>query len=334
MIKAAFILEPGHFDEIYGAECLAAVSAHAHVVGPVPSTGAALAGPTPEWLREVEVLFTGWGSPLLDESLLARMPRLRAVFYGAGSLRSIVTDACWKRGIIFSSAAALNAVPVVEYTLGAILLSFKRVWHHARLVREKRGYEPLRALSIPTGWNTTIGLLSLGLIGRGVAERLRTFNVRVLAHDPLLASEQFSEVGAESASLDELFERSDVVSLHAPLLPDTVGIIDRRRLDLLKPSATFINTARGGLVRESDLTDFLRQRPDVQAILDVTDPEPPAPDSLLYELPNVFLTPHIAGSIGVECRRMGRAMVDEFHRYARREALAYAVTREQLARMA
>lgn len=94
MIKAAFILEPGHFDEIYGAECLAAVSAYAQVMGPAPSTAAALAGPASEWLREVEVLFTGWGSPLLDESLLARMPRLRAVFYGAGSLRSIVTEAC------------------------------------------------------------------------------------------------------------------------------------------------------------------------------------------------------------------------------------------------
>jgi phosphoglycerate dehydrogenase-like enzyme len=271
---------------------------------------------------------------LLDAALLSRMPRLRAVFYGAGSLRSIVTDACWERGIVFSSAAALNAVPVVEYTLGAILLSFKRVWHHARLVRERRRYEPLRALPVPTGWNTTIGLLSLGLIGRGVAQRLRGFNVRVLAHDPLLPAAQFAELGVEPVTLEDLFKRSDVVSIHAPLLPETTGIIDQRLLNLLKPAATFINTARGGLVREDELAVFLGQRPDVQAILDVTDVEPPAADSPLYDLPNVFLTPHIAGSIGPECRRMGRAMVAEFHHYLRGEELRHGVTREQLARLA
>ena len=334
MINAAFLLETEPFADVYGHECLAAVAAHARVLGPTPLTAAALAANPPDWLPEVEVLFTGWGTPMLDAALLARLPRLRAVFYGAGSLRSIVTEACWERGLIFASAAAVNAVPVIEYTLGAILLSFKRVWHHARLVRERRTYEPLRTLPISTGWNATVGLLSLGLIGRGVAQRLRTFNVRVIAHDPLLSPAQFAELGAESVTLDELFARSDILSLHAPLLPETNGIVDRRLLDLLKPNATFINTARGGLVREGCLTDFLRDRPDVQAILDVTEPEPPASDSPFYDLPNVFLTPHIAGSIGPECRRMGRAMVAEFQHYLRGESLRHEVTREQLARLA
>jgi phosphoglycerate dehydrogenase-like enzyme len=87
-------------------------------------------------------------------------------------------------------------------------------------------------------------------------------------------------------------------------------------------------------VRENDLVEFLRDRADVQALLDVTDPEPPAADSPLYELPNVFITPHIAGSIGAERRRMGRAMIEELHRFVRGEPLRYAVTREQSARMA
>jgi len=333
MINAAFILGTSAFTDIYGEDSLRAIAPAARLLGP-PCTTAQLQAAPPAWLAEVEVLFTGWDAPRLDGELLAKMPRLRAVFYGAGSIRPIASDALWERGILVASAAALNAQPVVEFTLGAILLSFKRAWHHARLVRAERGYEPLRALPVPTGWGATVGLVSLGLIGRRIAEQLRAHDVKVLAHDPLLEPAQFAALGATPVPLAEIFGRSDVISLHTPLLPETTGFIDAGLLARLRPGATLINTARGGLIREADLVATLRARPDVQAILDVTDPEPPPRDSPLYELPNVFLTPHIAGSIGAECRRMGRAMVEEFHRYARGEPLRHTVTREQLARMA
>jgi phosphoglycerate dehydrogenase-like enzyme len=332
-MNAAFILGAQAFADVYGDDCVQAIKPAARLLSP-PLTTEQLALAPPPWLGSVDVLFTGWDGPRLDATLLARMPRLRAVFYGAGSIRAIASDALWDSGVIIASAAALNALPVIEFTFGAILLSFKRAWHHARNVREQRGFVPLRALPVPTGSEATIGLVSLGLIGAGVAERLLTCDARVLAHDPLLPPERFAELGAEPVPLDELFERADVLSVHAPLLPETTGFIDRRLLDRMKPNATFINTARGALVREHDLTEFLRDRPDVQALLDVTDPEPPAADSPLYDLPNVFLTPHIAGSIGAERRRMGRAMIEELHRFVRGESLHYAVTREQFARMA
>jgi phosphoglycerate dehydrogenase-like enzyme len=333
MINAAFILGASAFADIYGEESLRSISPPARLLAP-PCTASQLQAAPPSWLADVEVLFTGWDAPRLDGELLARMPRLRAVFYGAGSIRPIASDALWERGIVVASAAALNAQPVVEFTLGAILLSFKRAWHHARLVRTERGYEPLRALPVPTGWGATVGLVSLGLIGRRVAEQLRAYDVRVLAHDPLLPADQWAELGATPASLADIFDRADIISLHTPLLPETVGFIDAGLLGRLRPGATLINTARGGLIRENDLVAALLARPDVQAILDVTDPEPPVRESPLYDLPNVFLTPHIAGSIGAECRRMGRAMVDEFHRYVRGDPLHHRVTREQLARMA
>jgi len=333
MINAAFILGTSAFADIYGEESLSSIAPAGRLIA-APCTALEVLALTPPWLGETEVLFTGWDAPRLDAKLLARMPRLRAVFYGAGSIRPITSDALWDRGIVVTSAASLNAQPVVEFTVGAILLSFKRVWHHARLVRAERGYAALRALPVPTGWGATIGLVSLGLIGRRVAEQLRAYDVRVLAHDPMLTAEQCAELGVEAVSLAELFGRSDIVSLHTPLLPETLGLVDAALLARLRPGATLINTARGGLIREPDLVAMLAARPDVQAILDVTDPEPPRRDSPLYDLPNVFLTPHIAGSIGAECRRMGRAMVEEFHRYARGEPLRHAVTREQLARMA
>ena len=277
------------------------------------------------------LLRPGWGGPRVDAETVKRFPRLRAVFYGAGTLRTTVTAERWPEGVVFASAAALNAVPTSEFAFAAILLSLKRTWQHATAAREQRTF---MHLPLPGALGSTVGLTSLGLIGRRVAERLRTLEVNVIAHDPFASSKLFAELGITSCSLEELFARADVISLHTPLLPETTGMIDARLLARMKPNATFINTARGGLVKEPDLIAFLQVRTDVQAVLDVTDPEPPAADSPLWDLPNVFLTPHIAGSLGPECRRMGAAMIEEFHRFARGEPLRYAIAREQLARMA
>jgi phosphoglycerate dehydrogenase-like enzyme len=332
MISAAFILDEGAFASIYGEECLNAIVPPARLLAR-PITDAQLAAHPPAWLEKVEALFTAWGGPRLDAELLARMPKLRAVFYGAGTLRFIATDACWERDLVFTNAAAVNARPTAEFAYGAILLSLKRAWQQAAAMRNERRH-PSPPLPVPTGCGGIVGLVSLGHVGRRVAEKLRDLEVTVLAHDPFAPASLFEELELARSSLEEIFVRSDIISLHAPLLPSTTGMVDARLLSHLKPGATLINTARGGIVDEPDLIAMLRMRPDVQAIIDVTDPEPPVPDSPLYELPNLFLTPHIAGSIGSECRRMGRAMVEEFHRYARGEPLRYAVAREQFARMA
>lgn len=332
MINAGFILGASAFDDIYGVEAIEAIAPQGRVLGP-PLTVEQLESAPPDWLDEMEALFTGWGGPLLDEKMLARMPRLRAVFYGAGTLRFTVTDACWPRGIVFSSAAALNAIPTSEFAFGMILLSLKRVWHHATLAREMRVFP--QHLPLPGGLGSTIGIASLGQIGRRVAERVRTLEVNVIAHDPFAPPELFLKLGITSCTLKELFSRADIISLHTPLLAETTGMVNAALLARIKPNATLINTARGGLINEPQLIECLRARPDVQAILDVTEPEPPASNSPLWDLPNVFLTPHIAGSLGPECRRMGRAMVEEFHRYSRGEPLRYGITtREQLARTA
>lgn len=330
--STAFALSREAFDSIYGDECVARLAPHGHVLGqPLDATELARGGP--EWLRDVEVLFTGWGGPRLDAALLEKLPRLRPVFHGAGTLRSIVTDACWERGLVFSNAVAINAEPTGDFAFGAILLSFKRAWQQAALVRSQRGY-PSPPLSVPTSSGAVVGLVSLGHVGRRVAGRLREFDITVLAYDPVAEPSLFDELRVVPASLEDIFTRADIISLHAPLLPETTGMIDATQLRRLKPDATLINTARGGLINEPDLIALLRQRPDVFAILDVTDPEPPSRDSALFDLPNVFLTPHIAGSSGPECRRMGRAMVEEFHRFVRGEPLLYPVTRDQFARNA
>jgi phosphoglycerate dehydrogenase-like enzyme len=326
-----FVLNADAYDLIYGPEERAAIAAQIELTGP-PLTAAAVEC-SPDLLADVDLIFSGWGMVPLDATLLSHAPRLAAVFYGAGSIRYFCTDALWERGIVVTSAYAANAVPVVEFTLAEILLSLKRVWYYSRAVRDLHGY-PAGRHTVPGAYDVTVGLLALGTIGRLVAERLATFDLRVIAYDPFVSAADAAALGVELVSLDELFRRSQVVSLHAPWLPETEELITGAHLAAMPPDATFINTARGAIVREQEMIDVLRQRPDLFAVLDVTHPEPPAANSPLYTLPNVVLTPHLAGSLGRECRRMGRAMVDELRRYLAGEPLRWSITRTQAAHMA
>ena len=326
-----FVLNPDAFDLIYGPDERADIAAHVDIVGPPLTAADVLADPTR--LADVALIFSGWGMVPLDAALLAHAPRLAAVFYGAGSIRYFCSDALWDRGIVVTSAYAANAVPVVEFTVAQIVLSLKRVWHYTRAVRNLRAYPDGRH-AVPGAYGVTVGLIALGTIGRMVAERLAAFDLHVLAYDPYIDAATAAKLGVELVSLEELFRRSQVVSLHAPWLPETMGLITGAHLAALPPDATFINTARGAIVREAEMIDVLQQRSDLFAVLDVTYPEPPAAASPLYTLPNVVLTPHLAGSLGRECRRMGRTMVEELHRYLAGEPLRWAVSRAQAAHMA
>lgn len=326
--RVAFIMAQHALDYVYGDECQAAIAAISTPVHP-PITTAALDQPCP-WLENVEVLFTGWGAPRLDERLLARMPRLRIVFHGAGSVRNMVSDAFWARGIRVVAVAAINAIPVADYTLAAILFGLKSAWTLARETRVQRRYPPItRRMAVRGNYRATVGLVSFGLIGRLVRKRLEPFDLDVIVYDPFVSADDFAAARVKPAELKDVFAQADVVSVHAPALPTTRGMVTGALLEALKPGATFINTARGMVVREDELIAVLTRRPDLHAVLDVTDPEPPTATSPLYTLPNVFLTPHIAGSLGSECRRLGHAIVAELERFLQGKPLEFELTREQ-----
>jgi phosphoglycerate dehydrogenase-like enzyme len=257
---------------------------------------------------------------------------LRVVLYGAGSVRRVATPALWERDVRITSAYAANAVPVSEYTLAAILFSLKRGWHFAFSARHDMAM-PGQG-QVPGAYGSTVGLVSLGKVGRLVRERLRPFDLRLVVYDPYVTPEEARSLDVDLMSLEDLFESSDVVSLHTPWLPETEGMILGSHLASMKRNATLINTSRGAVVRESEMVGVLRERPDLWAVLDVTHPEPPEPDSPLYALPNVVLTPHIAGSLGRECRRMGHLVVDELRRYVAGEPLRYEITSDRAALMA
>lgn len=284
-------------------------------------------------LAQVEVIVGTWGMPKLDKAFLAAAPNLRAVFYAAGSVKGFVTDASWERKVVVSSAWVANGTPVAEYSLGTILLSLKRFWHLSRAMREP-GSSPPEPLRIPGGYHSKVGLVSLGVIGRATARLLRPFDIDVFAYDPFLPSEQASEIGVTLISLEELFRECDVVSIHTPWIPTTERMIGRNLIASMKDGATLVNTSRGAVIAEDELCEVLSSRPDLSAVLDVTYPEPPAPDSLLRSLPNVVLTPHIAGSMQSEHARMARLMADELRRFVVGEPLRYGIDREMLAKMA
>ena len=172
------------------------------------------------------------------------------------------------------------------------------------------------------------------MIGSKVAERLKDYRLEVLAYDPFLPVEKAERLGVTMAPLKTIFSECTVISNHLANNPQTVGMLNGELFDLMRPNAAFINTGRGAQVVEKDLIKALKDEPARVALLDVTYPEPPAPDSELRRLDNVFLTPHIAGSLGEETARMGEYMYEEFGRYMRGEPAKWEVTMKMLETMA
>ncbi len=322
-----FVMDREHFPLLFGEADLARLRRLVDVVE--PALDARQLRSAGENFSDVEGIISGWGMPPLDAALLRKLPRLRALFHAAGTIKCIATDASWKRGVRITSAAAENAIPTAEFAFAQIILSLKHAWARLFALREQRAYvqnDPL----LPGCSGSTVGLLSLGKIGRLVARRLATLDVEVIAYDPTLSAAEAAAAGARLCSLDEVFAQADVVSCHMPLTARTAGTLRRRHFAAMKPGAAFINTARGGLVCERELVAVLRARPDLWAVLDVTDPEPPPRHSPLFTLTNVVLTPHIAGSSGPECRRLGAMMIREVARYLKRQPLTGEVRRKDL----
>lgn len=321
-MKAVYLLHPEARAVIYPPLVASAMEERVAVVGP-PLTDRTWRDADRD-ARSAEVIVSGWGMAPLTEEFLAHFPHLRLVLYGAGSIRYFMTPEGWARPVRITTAAAANTDCVAEFVLAQILLSLKQVWPAMRAFREGTGDGHPAGIAGNTG--TTIGLVSLGLVGQAVARLLQGFRHRVIAYDPFVDPQVAVGLGVELVSLDEVFSRAQVVSLHVPLLDSTRQMIRRSHLDRLGPSATLINTARGGVVHEGELAEFLADRSDVSALLDVTDPEPPHPDSPLRRLPNVYRTPHVAGCLGPECAEMGWLMVRELDRYLAGAPLLHEVT--------
>lgn len=291
-----------------------------------------LAGPA--GLGDVDILVTGWGCPPLTKAVLETAPRLRAVIHAAGSVKQLVTEAVWERRIVVSSAAEANAGPVADFTLAAIGLAAKGALPAAAAYADGGRLPAFRDRQGADG--RTVGVLGASRIGRRVIAGLRaaTAGYRVLLYDPYVTDEEAARLGTERVDrLADLCRASDIVTVHAPGTPDTYRLLDAEHLALIPDGGTVINTARGSIVDTESLERECSSG-RLSAWLDVTDPEPLEKGHALFRLPNVLVTPHIAGAQGSEGRRLGTYAVEEAGRWVRGEPLLGAVERESLERSA
>jgi len=289
----------------------------------------------PSRFQNTEYIFSTWGMPVFTEAeIRENLPKLKAVFYGAGTVQKFARPFL-NCGVKVFSAWAANAVPVAEYTVAQIVLANKGFFAGSRVAKsgDRQGARQL-AQRYPGNYGVKIGIIGAGMIGKLVIQKLRDYQLQVLVFDPFLPEETAQRLGVKKVTLPELFRECQVVSNHLANNAQTKGMLDGKLFESMRPYSTFLNTGRGAQVVEADLCRVLTERPDLTAVLDVTYPEPPEQGSPFYSLDNCLLTPHIAGSSGNEVRRMGAYMEEEYQRFTQGMPCRYQVTPEMLETMA
>jgi phosphoglycerate dehydrogenase-like enzyme len=323
----AILVQPAWHDQVLAGDCLAELRARAEVV----DAGRAQITPEhlPELLAGARACLTGWGTPPFSIEVLDACPDLGLIAHTAGSLRQLIPAAAWERGIKVSHAAAAMAEAVAEHVVAQALLCLQRLHEADRAMHEGEWLSIREGLPRHLLGSRTVGIWGAGRVGRLAAQRFLAFGCRVLVSDPYLPAAEARVIGLEPVELDELFARSTVVSLHAPLLDETRGRIDAALLARLPDGGVLINSGRAGLVDEEALFNELRSG-RIRAALDVYPVEPLPVDSPYRRLPNTVLSAHQAGHSVETHLLQGRTMVEEVVRFLRGEPLLFEVTAQML----
>ncbi len=243
----------------------------------------------PSVLRGFDALVANRERTRFTREFFERLPDLKIIAQTGTHVNHIDLPAAGEHGIVVAKAAAGHSYGAVELTIGLMIAVVRQIPAHDHAVRSGEWSTPLT----PELHGKTLGIVGLGRIGQHVAEVGRIFGMRVLAWGPRLTDRIAEEAGVEFQSLDDLLSTADVVSIHAALTPESRGLIDSRRVGLMKPSAYLINTARGPIVEEAALVEALAQGRIAGAGLDVFDKEPLPASHPLTRLSNVVLTPHM-----------------------------------------
>lgn len=295
--------------------------------------------PPDDALAKADIIVTCWGSPPVKGDLLAAATRLEYVIHTAGSVHHLVDDELFQRGIRLSSCNHALAVGVAHMILGFLIVAGKRGWAIPELTRQghwSRKTDELAAERnerIVEMFDINVGVISASLVGRELCKLLRHFEINTLLYDPFISEDDARALDAEKVELDDLLRRSDMVSLCAPALPATKHMMAADQFRLMKDNAIFINTSRGQNLDEDALAAELAKG-RLFALIDVTDPEPPAEDHPFLSLPNVVATNHIAGHATNGRFRQGQYAVDDILRFVNGEPLANEITADRLETMA
>jgi len=245
----------------------------------------------------------------LSAAVLASAPKLQAVAkYGVG-VDNIDLSACKDRGIKVSRTVGANAQAVADFAFALMLAVARQVLPIDQRCRQS-DWSKITTIDV---YGKTLGLLGLGAIGRGVAERARGFNMKILAHDVFWDESYASRIGIARAMPEQIYAQADFISLHLPLLPETQNLIGERELKMMKPTAVLVNTARGGLIDESALLAALQTRQIYGAGMDAFSKEP-LTDPAWYALDNLVIGSHAAASTVGATEMMGRMAADNIIR--------------------
>lgn len=282
---------------------------------------------------EFDGVLASWGKYKVTMDLLSRKPRLRIVAHAAGSIRALVEPEVLRSGFTFTNASAGIAPYVAEHALMLAIASLRGVGEHVIAMRTARTWGSADFKPNRTLYDATVGLVGLGQVGRCMPPLLAPFRCRVLGYDPYLPHARAREMGVELVTLERLLTESLVVSLHAPIIPETRHMIGAKQLALMQDGAVLVNTARGWLLDHQALLAEVKNG-RLRAALDVTDPEPLPGESELREVPGVILTPHIAGPTWDRRWDMALIAARDLRAFFAGERPKYVVTYEMLENMA
>ena len=284
-------------------------------------------------LIDADACISCWGTPTFTEDMFNG--KLKLIAHAAGSIKHLVPKTFWNTKCRLTSNAPIIAEDVAQTTLAFILCSLLNLWTYARATRENqwsatdKPHFPTRRLS-----GLRVGIIGASNVGKEVIKILALFGCELVLTDPYISPIEARELGINIVSLEELLSTSDVVSLHAPPVESCRHLINSHTAPMMKDGALLINTARGMLVDENALIKEL-EKGRIFACIDVTDPEPPAPDHPFRRLDNVILTPHVAGGHTIEGRwRLGTNSIQEIYSYLTRGLIKYEVRQEMLDPMA
>lgn len=287
-----------------------------------------------EFLADCEIAFATWGMPQFTKEEIAKyMPKLKAVFYSAGTVQYFARPFL-ESGIKVFSAFAANAVPVAEYTFAQITLAAKGYFQSEKNYRILPVRSLVYANSATGNFGCKVGLVGLGAIGKMVAEKLKALDVEVYACDPFVPEEVAKELEVTLVDMETLFSECDIISNHLANKPELKNVFNKKLFRKMKKRSTFINTGRGAQVNEYQLAASLLLHPSRTFVADVIKNEFFPYISPLFWCHNAILTPHIAGSTGKEPQRMAYYMMEEMEKLVAGEPTKYEVTLDSLERMA
>ena len=284
-----------------------------------------------ERIKDKDIVLGTWGSPSFRNDM-CEGSNVKLIAHTAGSVGDLVDETVYNRGIKVISGNRMYAESVAEGTLAYMMIMLRRL--PDEIASTKAGGWYNNELYYTEGlFDRTVGIVGYGMISQCVMRLLKPFRVKIKLYSAHPVPKEFlDEVGAEQCSLEEVFSKSSVISLHSSLTPKNVGIIGREHFRLMKDGAIFINTSRGAIVRESEMIEELADG-RIRAVLDVFDPEPPALDNPLRNMKNVYVISHKAGPTTDRRPYIGRAIVEDLIAFSEGRELKHEITLSQSSRM-